>query len=48
MWQKHKFYWLQKFFVYNVLTGLIFLVAAFFVNQYANSYIHGTFFLSLG
>lgn len=38
MWQKHKFYWLQKSFVYSVLTGVIFLIAAIFVNQYANSY----------
>lgn len=38
MWQKHKFYWLQKSFVYNALLSLLFLIAAIFVNQYANSY----------
>lgn len=38
MWQDHKFYWLQKFFVYNVLLGVILLIIAFFANHYANSY----------
>src|ERR1700690_4380091 len=38
MWQKYKAFWLQKSFVYNVLIGLVFLGASFFVNYYANSY----------
>lgn len=38
MWEKHKFYWLQKSFIYNVLVGVIFLIVALFINQYANSY----------
>lgn len=38
MWQKHKVFWLQKLFVYNVLMGTVFLAVAFVVNHFANSY----------
>jgi len=38
MWQRHKFYWLQKSFVFSVLISLLFLTVAFFINQRANNY----------
>lgn len=38
MWREHKIYWTKKSFIISVLIGLVFLVAAIFTNQYANSY----------
>jgi len=38
MWRDHKFYWIQKTFIYNVLLSLLFLAVAFTINQYANAY----------
>lgn len=38
MWQKHKLYWSQKFFVRNVLIGMAFVVIVLFINQRANFY----------
>jgi len=39
MFQKNKFYWSKKFFIYNILTSLLFLIVAFVANHYANSYV---------
>ena len=39
MYKKHKFYWSNKNFNYNILIGLFFLGVAFFTNFYANSYL---------
>lgn len=41
MFKDHKFHWQQKSFINNVILSLIFLIIAFFINQYANSYIAG-------
>lgn len=38
MLQKHKEFWRQRSFIYSVILGTLFLVVAFFANQYANSY----------
>lgn len=38
MWQRHKLFWFQKVYIYNVLMGLVFLAVAFFVSHYANNY----------
>ena len=38
MWEKHKTFWSQKSFAYNVLIGIVFLSVALIANRYANSY----------
>lgn len=38
MWQRHRAFWQQKLFVYNMIYGVVYLVVAFFVNHFANTY----------
>ncbi|MCX6793274.1 MAG: phosphatase PAP2-related protein [Candidatus Falkowbacteria bacterium] len=39
MWREHKVYWLKKSFIFNVALSIVFLIIAFFINHYANSYV---------